>query len=186
MRLYIVVFVPILMGLAFTSPLEDFMGYLKDFQPLEKINTPDGSSHKINETNSMLNNSQLMDEPKPTHIVHIHPLKHPLKTYLKRIQQNIEEKLQKEMLPNNNKPQQVSLPPLFVVDMIQPVVTYEPNKTINKVTADNVSSLSPKLSYIRLMRVLIEHIWLTASETPKEAAAASTKETPKLTNNTIM
>ncbi|XP_033251652.1 uncharacterized protein LOC117190697 isoform X2 [Drosophila miranda] len=118
----------------------------------------------------MLNNSKFVDD---------------LKTSVKRIQQNIEEQLKKEMLPK-----QILLPHLIFANMIRPIVTYERNNTIkteesNAGTGLPGGSLSPKLSYIRLIGVLIDHIWFTASESPQEGSASS-EETPKLTNNTIM
>ncbi|BFG05526.1 uncharacterized protein DMAD_04242 [Drosophila madeirensis] len=84
-------------------------------------------------------------------------------------------------LPQNaaNKPKQMSLPPIFAVDMPQPVVSHEGNNTTKKESTVG-GSLAPKLSYVRLMRVLMEHIWITAAE------AAAAKGIPKLTNNTIM
>ncbi|XP_034653378.1 uncharacterized protein LOC117891806 [Drosophila subobscura] len=94
--------------------------------------------------------------------------------------ENFEQKLQQEV-PRKaaNKPKQMSQPPIFVVDMLQPVLSYERNNTTRK-EATVGGSLAPKLSYVRLMRVLMEHIWITAAE------AAAAKGIPKLTNNTIM
>ncbi|XP_015039705.2 uncharacterized protein [Drosophila pseudoobscura] len=167
MRLNMVAIVTILIGLAF-CPL------LTTTTPRETrrntTNKDDGTSEKINESISMLNNSQFVDD---------------LKTSLKRFQQNLEEPLKKKMLPK-----QILLPHLIFANMIQPIGGYERNNTIktgesNAGTGLPGGSLSPKLSYIRLMSVLIDHIWLTASEPPKEGAASS-EETPKLTNNTIM
>ncbi|XP_026842647.1 uncharacterized protein LOC113565227 [Drosophila persimilis] len=159
-----VAIVTILIGLAFCPLLTTTI-------PREtrrnSTNKYDGTSQKINESILMLNNSQFVDD---------------LKTSFKRIQQNIEEPLKKEMLPK-----QILLPHLIFANMIEPIVSYERNNTIKTAesNAGTGGSLSPKLSYIRLMGVLIDHIWLTASEPPKEGAASS-EETPKLTNNTIM
>ncbi|XP_017147023.1 uncharacterized protein LOC108158831 [Drosophila miranda] len=168
MRLNMVAIVTILIGLAFCPLLTTTT--LRETRQ-NTTNKDDGTAQKINESISMLNNSQFVDD---------------LKTSVKRIQQNIEEPLKKEMLPK-----QILLPHLIFANMIEPIVTYEQRNNTIKTEESNAGtglpggSLSPKLSYIRLIGVLIDHIWLTAFESPKEGAASS-EETPKLTNNTIM
>ncbi|SPP73255.1 uncharacterized protein LOC117591320 isoform X2 [Drosophila guanche] len=150
---FIVVIASLLMVLALPIPVDNFTSYLKDFQRLEQVQTPEGNSQKIN-------------EPKHSQIFHINPLENPLMIYLKRMQQSIEQKL-----PQNaaSKPKQM--------DMSQSVVSYERNNTTqNDPTVGG--SRAPKLSYVRLMRVLMEHIWITAAE------AAAAKGIPTLTNTT--